>query len=121
MYNRTLLQALKYVCHEYFDFVHARRFTRKNDDISSVDIVTKFARDVVWRADRFTMYSLRTARTVLQAAELSTRAGLDGRFDKIFGEELRKTLIDFVDENVDDLQVFSHVRDAVDRANSYDE
>lgn len=59
--------------------------------------------------------------TVLQVAELSARAGLDGRFDEVYGEELRKILIDFVDENVDDFPVFSHVRDAVDRANSYDE
>lgn len=54
-------------------------------------------------------------------AELSTRAGLDGRFNEIFGEELRKILIDFIAENVDDFPEFSHVRDVVDRMNSHDE
>lgn len=43
------------------------------------------------------------------------RAGLDGRFDRIYREKLQHVLIKFIDDNIEDFPMFSHVRDAVDR------
>ncbi|VVC41058.1 Cilia- and flagella-associated protein 61, N-terminal domain,FAD/NAD(P)-binding domain [Cinara cedri] len=56
-----------------------------------------------------------------KVSELSKRAGLDGRLDRIYTEKLQHILIKFIDDNIVDFPVFRHVRDAVDRINSNDE